>query len=481
MNREIGERRPLFRPEKRRSNPYRVLLWMLLIGGGIWMFLGLQQHTIEPLFLPTPTPTRTANSFTLEGESDFLAGDLDGAIAAYQEALRLDPSSAHNWAELARIQTYSSSLLSTDQERFQRMQDALDSIDRGTEISPDDVYVIAIRALVLDWYAASTLLTPVERQSTLNDAEREAARAYNLDLNNALALAYYSEILVDQQKWSQAQDYIEQAAEIGGEIMDVHRVYGYVWESQGQYRAAIDEYTKASQIYPNLTFLYIYIGRNFRELQVHNRALENFERAASINAQLGIEDPVPYIEIAKTYVRDGEFFVAALNAKKALEFNPFNANTYGQLGDIYTRSRNYEGALPVLKCAVRGCSAAENQVAEEVLGEGNGVAVENLPLTSGTVAFYYLRYGSVLAALSRPNQNYCPEALDVLNEVRRTYPEDPIFNSIIDENVAICNLVGREVNAEEATPASTAEAVPTLVVQPTEAMTEDGMMEEPAP
>lgn len=472
INRELGERRPLFRPEKRTSNPYRVLLWMLLIGGGLWLFFGVQQGSVEPLFLPTPTPTRTENSYTLEAESEFLAGDLDGAIAAYQEALRLEPGNAHNWAELARIQTYSSSLLSTDPERHQRLQEALESIDRAVELNPDDVYVIAVRALVLDWYAASALHTPVERQSLLNDAEREAARAYNLDLNNALALAYYAEILVDQQKWGQAQEYIEQAAEIGQEIMDVHRVYGYVWESQGQYRAAIDEYTQATQIYPNLTFLYIYIGRNFRELQVHNRALENFERAVNINAQLGIEDPVPYIEIAKTYVRDGEFFVAALNAKKALEFNPFNANTYGQLGDIYTRSRNYEGALPVLKCAVRGCTAEENQVAEEVLGEGNGVAVENLPLTSGTVAFYYLRYGSVLAALSRPNQNYCPEALEVLNEVRRTYPEDPIFNSIIDENVAICNLVGREVDGEAAPPQ----------VQPTETnMEEEGMMEEPNP
>ena len=480
MNRELGERRPLFRPEQRRSNPYRVLLWMLLIGGGVWMFLGLQQGSVEPPFLPTPTPTRTALSYTMEGESEFLAGDLASAIAAYQEALRLEPQNARNWAELARIQTYSSSLLSTDPERHQRLQEALDSIDRGVAANPDDVYVIAVRALVLDWYAASPLLTPVERQSYLNDGEREAARAYNLDLNNALALAYYAEILVDQQKWGQAQDFIEQAAGIGQEIMDVHRVYGYVWESQGQYRAAIDEYTKATEINPNLTFLYIYIGRNFRELQVHNRALENFERAVNINAQLGVEDPVPFIEIAKTYVRDGEFFVAALNAKKALEFNPFNANTYGQLGDIYTRSRNFEGALPVLKCAVTGCSAAENQVAEEILGEGNGVAVEKLPLTSGTVAFYYLRYGSVLAALSRPNQNYCPEALEVLNEVRRAYPEDPIFKSIVDENIAICNLVGREVGAGGTPAGSVTQTAPQN--EPTEEMMEEeGMMEESGP
>jgi hypothetical protein len=93
----------------------------------------------------------------------------------------------------------------------------------------------------------------------------------------------------------------------------------------------------------------------------------------------------------------------------------------------------------VLKCAVRGCTADENEVAIDILGQG--VEVQGLPLTSGTVAFYYVQYGSVLAALSRPNQNYCPEALDVLDEVRATFPDDPILIPIIEENEAICRLV----------------------------------------
>jgi hypothetical protein len=119
------------------------------------------------------------------------------------------------------------------------------------------------------------------------------------------------------------------------------------------------------------------------------------------------------------------------------------------LGIIYTKARNFEGAQPVSKCAVRGCSAEENQVAIELLGEG--VAVNGLPLTSGTVAFYYAQYGSVLAALSRPNQNYCDEALLVLNEVRASYPDDPTFNQIVDENIAICDLVDQR-SAPQTTP-----------------------------
>jgi tetratricopeptide (TPR) repeat protein len=439
MNRDLTGRRPHFRPEKRHSNPYRVLLLITLIAAGGWLFVQMQSGQVEPLFMPTATPTRTADSYSREAETLFSAGDIEAAILAYEEATRNDPNNAHMWAELARIQTYSSSLLSTDEERLERMEEALYSIDQAVSLNPDDGYVHAIRSFALDWYAANLLITPEQRRTALTDAEGAAVRALQLDPENALALAFYAEILVDQQKWAQAEEYIAQAAAIDQNQMDIHRVYGYVWESLGQYRLAIEEYNRAATITPNMTFLYIFIGRNFRSLEVNNRALEYFEKAVNINQQLGVKDPVPYIEIAKTYSRDGEFFVAALNAEKALEFDPYSANTYGQLGIIYTKARNYEGAQPVLKCAVRGCTATENTIASDLLGQG--VEVQGLPLTSGTVAFYYVQYGSVLAALSRPNQNYCPEALEVLNEVRITFPDDAVLMGIIEENEAICRLV----------------------------------------
>ena len=449
MNRDLTGERPHFRPEKRSLNPYRVILLIGLILGGIWILLGIDRGNIQPLFLPTPTPTRTVNSYIMEGEAQFMSGSLEGAIAAYQKAVTVEPGNSQAWAELARIQTYSSSLLSTNENRYERLTQALESIDQATAIDPDNAEVQAVRSFVLDWYASNPLVPPGEVQSALNDAEAAAIRALQLDNENALALAFLAEILVDQQKWAQAEETVKQAVAIQPNSMDVQRVYGYVLESLGQYRLAIEKYREAVEIHPNLTFLYIFIGRNFRSLEVHNRALEEFEKAAQINEQLGVQDPVPYVEIAKTYSRDGEFFAAALNAEKAIRINPYNPNTYGQLGIIYTKARNFEGAQPAFKCAVKGCSAEENQVAIEILGAG--VEVVGMPLTSGTVAFYYAQYGSVLSALSRPNQNFCPEALQVLNEVRANYPDDPTFNQIIDENIAICDLVAQRA-APQTTP-----------------------------
>jgi tetratricopeptide (TPR) repeat protein len=233
----------------------------------------------------------------------------------------------------------------------------------------------------------------------------------------------------------------------------VHRVYAYVLEALGQYNQAIQEYDKAIAITPNLTYLYLRAGANYRRLgfgagnpesqtQLFEKSLEYFARAVEINKQLGVRDPTPYLSISKTYSQMGEYFSAALNVEKALEFNPSSADIYGQLGIIYFKSRNYEGSIPVLKCAVRGCTAEESCAARGGCAEGDpGVAVTALELSPNTVVYYYT-YGSVLAALSRPKDNKCPEALAVLSEVKTAFSGDPDIMSIVQAGEEICTSIG---------------------------------------
>jgi len=428
---QLVGKQPTFHQERKAGFSYRILFWLFLILSGIWVMNQMNRGAVQPLFLPTFTPTRNATSLLEEARTHFDAGRIDDpdpnqpdAIKAYKKALEMDENNAKAWSEYAYLLTYSSNLLTNVEQRRARLEQAREAINKAVEITPDDSYVHAIRAFVLDWNS-SYQSTPTDVQTMLSEAEQSAIRALQLDPQNALALAYYAEILIDQQKWTQAEQYAKQAAEISPNVMDTHRVYGYVLESLGYYNAAIQEYIKATEIRPNLTFIYIRIGQNYRTLQVYNRALEYFEKAALINEALGVKDPLPYIAIAKTYSQLGEFFIASRNAEKALSFDPTNADTYGQLGTIYVKSRNYEGALPVLKCAVEGCTAAENEI-------GN-VDITGLELSSLTVAYYYLQYASVQAAL-----NLCDSALPVQEKVIAVFSNDPVIQSIVEENRAIC-------------------------------------------
>ena len=434
-------------PARPRSNPYRILALAVLILGAVWLLLSVNRGAIQSPFMPTPTPTRAPNSYILEAQAYFEAGKLDDpasdldAIGAYQLALQVDPENALVWAELARIQTYSTNLVSTDQQRLERLQNALASIEQAVELAPDDSTVYAIYAFVLDWNASSNLISIAERENFLVRAEAAANRAYLLDPDNALALAFYAEVLLDQQKWDQARQYAEQAVALAPDLMDTHRVLATVLESIGAYRDAIQEYVLAAEITPNLTFLYLRIGLVYRHLQIYNTALEYFERAAVINEQLGVGDPLPYIAIAKTYAQQGEFFIAARNGEKALSFDPTNADTYGQLGMIYVQARNYETALPTLRCAVEGCTAEENETALLFVEEGileSSVAVEPLELTNLTVAYYYVRYGSVLAYLDSEDHSYCQRSLELMDVLRSAFPEDELLMQNVEDNEATC-------------------------------------------
>jgi tetratricopeptide (TPR) repeat protein len=437
-------------PVRSKSNPYRVLFLIFLIMGCAWLLLLLNRGQVQSPFNPTPTPTRSPQSYIMAAQAYFEAGKLDDptsnqdAIGAYQQALAIDANNASVWAELARIQIYSSSTLSTDQQRLDRLQEALDSVEKGVTLAPDDSTVGAIYAFVLDWNASSNLISADEREAYLAKAETAANKAYLLNPENALALAFYAEVLLDQQKWDQAKQYATQAVQLAPDSMDTHRVLGTVLEAWGYYRDAIDEYIKASQITPNLTFLYLRIGLGYRQLQVFNTALEYFQKAATINQQLGIKDPLPYIAIAKTYAQQGEFFIASRNAEKALSFDPANADTYGQLGMIYVQARNYETALPALRCAVDGCTAEENKTAfvdTGILSESS--AVQPLPLTNLNIAYYYVRYGSVLAYLSTPDNGYCSHSLELMTQLRLTFPDDPVLMQNVEDNEATCrSLMG---------------------------------------
>ncbi|GAB4399255.1 MAG: hypothetical protein OHK003_23200 [Anaerolineales bacterium] len=482
----IYNRRTLFR-RRDQTSVYRMFLFVVLILAGIWLIRSVQQGDVKPLFLPTATPTRFAESYTMEGDALFTAGKLEdttaadgriipGAITSYKEAAKVDPNNADVWAQLSRVQTYSTALIVQREAILTRLDEAIASAEKAVEANPDSSDAHAVLAFALNWKASYTS-DDRERQSLLQRSEQEAVRAIQLDNTNVLAQAFYAEVLVDQQKWTQAQQIIAQAVEADPSLMDVHRVNAYVLESLGEYALAIESYDRAIAITPNLTFLYLRAGAGYRRLafespnedvqrQLFEKSLEYFAQTARINTQLGVKDPAPYISIARTYSQMGEFFIAIRNIQKAIEYEPFNPVLYGELGVLYHKNRNYETGILALGCAINGCTpeascdgrggCGPNDVEAEVIG---------LPLDASTV-YYYDVYASELAALSTPKVNYCPQALEIAAIVEASqYIQDP--------NIAADMAVVRTICAFSSATTSPASS-PTPTVEP-------DMMEEATP
>jgi tetratricopeptide (TPR) repeat protein len=260
-----GQQMPFGR-EARRSSLRRVGLWLALIALGVLvLYLRYVTRVVEPLFLPQPTPTRTALSFAARPAS---AGGLEKAIQAYQQAVGLAPTDSQLLAELARIQTYYSAQRPSVEDRRAQLADARQSADAAVQANPDNGFAQAVRALAYDWSATEE--QAAVREGFLTEALNAAVRAVQLEPPGspvrALALAFRAEVLADQQRYAEALDSAAQAAALAPDSMDVHRVYGTVLQSTALYRQSIDEYLRAAEINPNLTFLYIQIGANYRRL-----------------------------------------------------------------------------------------------------------------------------------------------------------------------------------------------------------------------
>jgi len=72
---------------------------------------------------------------------------------------------------------------------------------------------------------------------------------------------------------------------------------------------------------------------------------------------------------------------------------------------------------------------------------------------------YYYTYGSVLAALSRPQQNYCTEALQVFGEVKAQFGSDPDIAGIVAAGEFICNDLA---NSSTSGPSTAGTATPSM-------------------
>ena len=162
----IYTRRSLFR-RRDESSVYRMFFFVVLILAGIWLIRSVQQGDVKPLFLPTATPTRFAASYTLEGDANFTAGQLNAAIEAYKEATVVDPNNAEVWAQLSRVQTYSTALIVQREDLLARLDEAIASAEKAIEVNPDSSGAHAVYAVALNWKASPKTYADPFRTSSL--------------------------------------------------------------------------------------------------------------------------------------------------------------------------------------------------------------------------------------------------------------------------------------------------------------------------
>jgi tetratricopeptide (TPR) repeat protein len=386
----LGSQKP-----KRRDSPWRVLVLVVLIIGGLYVVreqLGGASWT-RP-FDPTPTPTRSAESYFDEGEGFYDEGLLDEAIVAYEHAFRADPEDNLALFRLARLMVIQG-----------RAAEVLEQY--GTRLGNEelgDARTLAILGMALDWHAVFNVedLLPVYvelgvveqdeieaddwfysrekmARSLVRAAHKRCEGALRLDTDLPEAYAYLAEALVDRERFQEAEVAAQTAVGLNPNIPDTQRALGYVYEAQGEYELAIEAYEAAIRAHPKLAFLHIAVGKNYRAIGYRfnlegrwdeskpyfEQAVADFEEAIRLDPH----NPLSYDEIGWTFGHymgdDREVKQQALDyLEEALSQNPDYALAYRHLGQVYYNLRNYEESIPALE---RGLELGELPPADAIL------------------------------------------------------------------------------------------------------------------
>ena len=393
------------RRRKKTSSPWRVLILTILILFGVYI-IAEQPQWARP-FEPTPTPTRTAESYFYEAEEYYEGGLLDEAIAAYRQAVAVDPADTISLSRLVRLMVlrgqaadalreYGQSLVEAETaETYAVMAFALDwlapdlsadmiEVKKADETALDDQTIAIpnpyadddtlwwvspqIPGLAEDKYLARggvdeeqviTFVLERERRNLLAEAESQCKNALRINPDYAEAHAYLAEIYADLGSWYDALDEAQLAVSLDERSVDAHRTLAYVYEVMGDYKNAITEYEAAIALHPRLSYLYIAVGRNYLALSKpdYDKAIASFEKAIEINP----DSAEGYDLLGWTYgFYKGEPDRAIVELERAVELDPNYASAYGHLGWLYYAKRNYEDAIVNFERAVQlGATSAE--------------------------------------------------------------------------------------------------------------------------
>jgi tetratricopeptide (TPR) repeat protein len=385
----IKGRRWNMRQPRRYTNIWRLLLLVIVA-----VFLIYVNKVVEPLspnlFVSSPTPTTSPETFISQAESLAVQGKYSQALIEYQKAIQSDPKNPAYYIAIARLNIFSG-------DYAQAVTNASNALLLGNTSS---------QAEALKGFALAFTGNFLEGEASLK-------RAIELDGGNPFAYAYLS-ILYAQQiingqgaigNLDKAIEASHKAVTIAPNALETHWARGVVLEVTANYQEAIVEFEAATAQNNNIAELHMALGRNYRSLQKYDRAVEEFTRANALNPS----DPNPVLNVSRIYASIGEFGKAVQYAEQAVANAPTDPFMYGNLGSMYMRNKQYDQALFNLRLATQGGTTPE------------GTPVQGLPLAPGRVGEYYYLYGLTLR-----NLGYCGEARQIARAVMQALPDDEI-------------------------------------------------------
>ena len=409
---------------QRRRKPvnwFAVVILLALIAFVVYVNVVIGP-TIQQQLGPTPTVTRSPESYLTEAEALFEEGRLSQALQVYEEVILLTPDDPGVYVSLARVQLFAG-----------LYQEALTNTENALLLNPNNSMAHALRGSAFIQLGEYLL------------AEAPIQRALEIEPNNGIAHAFRAELLGNMylnnigpfDALDQAIVASRDAVQLAPSAIESHRARGFILEITQNYEDAILEYQAAIAINGRISDLHLSLGRMYRATGALPQAVEEYTLANTLNPS----DPRPDLYTSRVYIFTGEYGKAAQYAQQAVQDAPGDGYLRGNWGLALVQNYQTEEAAVQFALAIYGGSDENGATVEPVIFDG----------TDGRITEYYYTYALLLARAQR-----CGEALPVAQQILGTASNDEVAVYNAQEALRLCteNLEQDDGQAATAEPAS---------------------------
>lgn len=230
----------------------------------------------------------TAGDYAKQGDACFFESRYEDAIAAYNQALQIQPDLADTWNNRGVVLT-----------RMQRYPEAIASYEQATTIRP--TYPDA-------WNNRGVVLLELQKYPEAIGCYEQAIQAKPdyADAWNNRGVAFSK-----MEEYEQAVISYNQALQIKNDYTDAWNNRGVALSKLQKYEAAIDSYDNAAKIRPDFYRIWYNKARCYALQGKIELAIENLKRALNLNPNLCKELAKTEADLEK--IREHEAFKQLIN------------------------------------------------------------------------------------------------------------------------------------------------------------------------
>lgn len=302
-----------------------------------------------------------------QGQKALESGDLEAAEAAFRKVLAMDPRSAGAYSNLGVIAM-----------RRKEWARALSFLQKAAKLAPN-VSGIRLNIGLVEFRQGDYAEAIPSLSSVVRDQYDTPQARYLLGLCDLLTERYTDAVAALEPLWPQKENdfmylyvlsiaadgagqkelsekALTQLLNTGGDGPEFHLMLGKAYLNRQETQQAVEELERAASINPNLPFVHLNLGIAYVRAGDSARGEEEFRRDISIEPDLAD----PYQLLGEFYARAGKDGEAEKSFKEALQRDPKMPDALSGLAKIHLRQEKYQEALAEADAALRLAPSAGN-------------------------------------------------------------------------------------------------------------------------